>query len=146
MVVYLDASALVKLVVREPESEALRRFLARYPERVTSALSHVEVLRAVLHQGSRAERRARQVLARVRQLRIDDAVLDAAARLEPVVLRSLDALHIASAQAFEGDLGPVVTYDRRMLLALGALSIDARAPGASYDRGERTRKKSSRPS
>jgi predicted nucleic acid-binding protein len=131
--VYLDASALVKLVVLEPESSALRRFLRRHPQRITSALSRVEVLRAVRAQGSTAQRRASQVLARVAELRLDDAVLDAASRLDPVVLRSLDAIHIASAQALEDDLTAVVTYDRRMLEALAALDLEARAPGASYD-------------
>jgi predicted nucleic acid-binding protein len=76
--VYLDASALVKLVVAEAESSALVRFLRGHPTRVTSALSHVEVLRAVRHVGDGARTRARRVLARVQQLRLDDEVLDVA--------------------------------------------------------------------
>lgn len=133
MAVYLDASALLKLVVAEAESDALLRFLRRHPIRVTSALSHVEVLRAVRHVGEAAATRARRVLARVQQLRIDEEVLEAAATLDPAVLRSLDAIHAASALALAEDLAAVLTYDQRMLGALAALDLPARAPGAPYD-------------
>jgi predicted nucleic acid-binding protein len=129
MAIYLDASALVKLVVEERESPALRRFLAKHPERVTSALSRVEVPRAVRNQGKAAQQRAKRVLSRVRLLHLDDELLDDAARLDPVVLRSLDAIHIASARALGKDLEGVVTYDGRMSDALKALSMSAHAPG-----------------
>jgi uncharacterized protein len=137
---YLDASALVKLVVVEPESEALRRFLRRRPERVSSALSRVEVVRAVRLHGPRATKRARQTLARVRLLILDDTVLDAAGDLDPRVLRSLDAIHLASAQALSGDLDQVVTYDRRMAEAGRLLGLSVRAPGATWDKPSRKRR------
>lgn len=143
MAVYLDSSALVKLVVAEPESEALRRFLRRRDERVTSALARVEVLRAVRAQGEPAMKRARRVLAAIRMLRIDDGVLEAAARLDPRVLRSLDAIHIASARELGSDLESLVTYDRRMHEATLMLGISARAPGAAGDR-ERARPRRAR--
>ena len=134
MAAYLDASALVKLVIAETESPALLRFLRRHPLRVTSALSGVEVLRAVRHAGEPASTRARRVLARVQQLRLDDEVLETAAAIDPIVLRSLDAIHVASALAFGDELAVVVTYDQRMLAALAALGLPARAPGAPADR------------
>jgi uncharacterized protein len=129
LAIYLDASALVKLVVAERESAALRRFLAKHPERVTSALSRVEVLLAVRQLGTAAQQRAKKVMSHVRVLQLDDEVLDAASLLDPVVLRSLDALHIASALALGDDLDAVVTYDRRMTDALLALRISVQAPG-----------------
>jgi uncharacterized protein len=138
--VYLDASALVKLVVTERESGALRRFLGRHPERITSALSRVEVLRSVRHQGKPALRRAQRVLSHIAILHLDDEVLNAAAALDPSVLRSLDAIHIASAQALGDDLEGVVTYDRRMTDALDMLGIRVHAPGTDRPRrGRRTR-------
>lgn len=134
MAIYLDASALVKLVVAERESPALRRFLAKHPERITSALSRVEVPRAVRQQGTAAQQRAKRVLSHVRLLQLDDELLDAAALLEPVVLRSLDAIHIASARALGDELVGVVTYDRRMIDALVALRISVHAPGTDHAR------------
>jgi hypothetical protein len=146
MAVYLDSSALVKLVISEPESDALRRFLRRNPERVTSALARVEVLRAVRAQGDPAIKHALRVLARVRMLRVDDGVLEAAASLDPRVLRSLDAIHIASARELGSDLESLVTYDRRMSEASMMLGMLVRAPGAAGDQARaRARRSRSRP-
>lgn len=137
--VYLDSSALVKLVVTEPESTALRQFLRRRSERVSSALARVEVLRAVRSHGEAAIQRAASVLSRVRLLRVDAAVLDAAAGLDPRVLRSLDAIHIASALELGDDLDSLVTYDRRMSEAVAMLGIALRAPGTPGDRARARR-------
>src|SRR5687767_121710 len=113
-VVYLDSSALVKLVVEEPESTALRRYLRRHRFPVSCALARVEVVRAVRMQGHDAIGRARQVLARTQLLGIDDALLETAASLHPDVLRSLDAIHLAAALTSGESLGDLVTYDARM--------------------------------
>jgi predicted nucleic acid-binding protein len=139
---YLDSSALVKLVVAERESGALRRFLARDPLRVASSLARLEVRRAVRSHGLLAVDRAGHVLARVRLLRIDDALLDAAAALDPLVMRSLDAIHLASALALGTDLACVVTYDKRMIDAAHVLGLAVRAPGAPRVRVPRPTRKS----
>ena len=131
MAVYLDSSALVKLVLLEAESAALRRYLKQHAERVSSALAKVEVARAVRAQGAPARARADRVLARIRILRIDDDVLTRAADLDPGVLRSLDAIHLASALALGADLEAVVTYDGRMRDAARLLSLEVTAPGGS---------------
>lgn len=114
---YLDASALVKLAIREPESEALRRYLRRRRPLVSSALARTEVVRALAPLGSEAVERGRDVLTRIDLLRISDRVLDAAGLLAPPDLRSLDAIHLASAEQFGSDLKSFVTYDVRLASA-----------------------------
>jgi len=126
--VYLDSSALVKLVVEEPESQALVAYLDDRPTRVSSALARVEVARAVRPQGSRAVARARQLLARIALLHLDDALLDTAAALEADHLRSLDAIHIASARTVSSGLAALVTYDRRMAEAASGVGLTVTAP------------------
>ena len=130
MAIYLDSSAIVKLVVREAESNSLRRFLRDHPVRVSSALARVEVVRAVRSQGSEAQRRANELLGRVRLLRLDDEVLTAAGILAPGVLRSLDAIHLASAAVFGIELQGLVTYDRRMAEAAKLVGITTFTPGS----------------
>jgi uncharacterized protein len=127
-VVYLDSSALVKLVVAEAESEALVEYLRDRPIRTSSALARVEVVRAVRPNGSRAIGRARQILARISLLRLDDSLLDAAGVLEGEALRSLDAIHLAAAQTVGGDLAEIVTYDRRMADAAAHAGLGVAAP------------------
>lgn len=131
MRLYLDSSALVKLVKLEPESGALRRFLRLHHSdgRVTSALARVEVVRAVAAGGPPAVAHARRQLGRVDQVNVDHALLDLAAALAPgVMLRSLDAIHLASATLIGADLRAVVTYDGRMAGAATALSLVVEAP------------------
>jgi predicted nucleic acid-binding protein len=111
---YVDSSALVKLAAREPESAALRRYLARRRPLVSSALARTEVMRALLPLGSEAARRGREVLARVELLRVNDRILDAAGDMVPSDLRSLDAIHLASAELLGSDLRGFVTYDERL--------------------------------
>jgi uncharacterized protein len=128
---YLDTSALVKLVQAEPESAALRRFLRRHREdsRVSSALSRTELIRTVLGGGADAVEHARQLLRGLDQIRVDARVLDDAATLvTPSRLRSLDAIHLASARRIGGDLRAVVTYDLRQAAAATDLGMTVAAP------------------
>ncbi len=126
--VYLDSSALVKLVVAEGESPALRRYLRTEPRRASCALAKVEVLRAVRPQGAPATTRARRLLRRVDLVAVDDELLDSAAALDPGVLRSLDAIHLAAAQTLADELTAVVTYDERMRAAADLLGLPVAAP------------------
>jgi predicted nucleic acid-binding protein len=128
---YLDSSALVKLVVLEPESAALRRFLRahRNDGRVTSALARVELVRAVAPAGAGAIEHARRQLGRLDQISLDRDLLDHAAELAPgTLVRLLDAIHLASARAIGPDLRAVVTYDVRMQEAASVLGMAADAP------------------
>lgn len=130
MAIYLDSSAIVKLVAAEPESAALRRFLRRSDEpRATSALARTEVVRAVASGGPVAVERARTVLAGVAEIVVTRTVLDRAALLDGGArLRSLDAIHLASALRLARDLSSVVTYDRRMAAAAESLGVPVDAP------------------
>lgn len=123
----------MKLVQKEPESDALRRYLRRHrsDERVTSALSRVEVPRAVRPGGAAAVAQARRQLGRLHQVSLHATLLDAAASLvSDTLVRTLDAIHLASAQLLGADLRAVVTYDDRMVTAAADLGLPADAPGA----------------
>lgn len=125
---YLDASAIVKLAIREAESTALRRYLRRRRPLVSSALARTEVLRALLPSGESAVRRGRDALSRLDLVRVNDRILGSAGILLPSDVRSLDAIHLATAQQLGGDLGQFVTYDERMAVAAKGLGLKVASP------------------
>ena len=127
-VTYIDSSAIVKLAVAEPESQALRRHLRRRRPLVSSALARTEVLRALLPAGAAATAAGRAVLAHLEVLRVNGRVLSDAAALEPVEMRTLDAIHLATARRFGAELGLLVTYDDRMREAAARLGVRTAAP------------------
>jgi predicted nucleic acid-binding protein len=129
-VIYLDTSAFVKLIQGEPETPALRRFLTEHPEStlVTSALLAVETRRAILRQAPDQLARADLLLTRIDQVDITRAVLEAASRLPAPSLRSLDAIHLATALQLGGDLGALVTYDSRLAAAAGQQRLPVVTP------------------
>ena len=125
---YVDSSALVKLAVRENERAALRRYLRRQRVLITSVLARTEVARTLLPFGPDAVRRGEDVLARVELVRVNDRVLRAAGALLHEDLRSLDAIHLATASLLGKSLRGLVTYDQRMADAARTLGFDVRAP------------------
>jgi predicted nucleic acid-binding protein len=125
---YLDSSAVVKLAVAEPESDALRRYLRRRKPYVSSALARAEVARALLPFGAEALRRGVEVLGRIDLVRVNDTVLQAAGALLPEELRTLDAIHFATAGQLGHDLARIVTYDERMTSAAKELGYKVIAP------------------
>ena len=125
---YLDASAVVKLVDREPESLALRRFLRGKRNLVASAIARTEVLRAVLDLGAERGRRAREVLASIELIRVSDRVLMVAGSLRPSELRTLDAIHLATAHELGDFLARIVTYDDRLALAAATNGLTVVTP------------------
>ncbi|MFN2609971.1 MAG: type II toxin-antitoxin system VapC family toxin [Actinomycetota bacterium] len=125
---YIDSSAIVKLAVHEPESVALRRYLRRRRPLLTSALARTEVARALLPLGSAATQRGNEVLASLELARVNDQILVAAGKLLPADLRSLDAIHLATAQELGSDLAQIVTYDKRMAFAARALGLTVSIP------------------
>ena len=125
---YLDSSALVKLVLEETETIALTSFLQGWPARVSSIIAYVEVHRAARREAERASARADEVLELVDLIELDRAVVDLARALEPAELRSLDAIHLASALSVGAGLGAFVTYDRRLYEVAGRVGLEAVAP------------------
>lgn len=126
---YLDASAIVKLVVREQETEALRAFIDG-AALVSSEITEIEVPRAAYLRSARPATltRARDVLAEFDLVAIDDEVRSAAARARPAELRTLDAIHLASCVSIRAHLDTVICYDRRLGAALRAARLRVEAP------------------
>jgi predicted nucleic acid-binding protein len=128
VIAYADSSALVKLVVAEPESTVLAESLTTYDTIVSSDLAVVEVTRAArAAAGDPGVARAGALLASIGLFRLDRAVLDRAASLPPSGLRSLDAIHVASALEL-GEPVTVVAYDQRLLLAAAASGLPVASP------------------
>lgn len=128
--IYLDSSALVKLVVTEPESAALLELLAAWPDRVSSGLALTEVPRAIRRAGLGAaeRRRAQHVLARLVLVDVDRRIVTRAAPLDPPALRTLDAIHVATALLLGDDLGALVTYDARLAAAARRAGLEILTP------------------
>ncbi|HKA36925.1 MAG TPA: type II toxin-antitoxin system VapC family toxin [Thermoanaerobaculia bacterium] len=127
---YFDSSAIVKFVALERESSALFEFAKSWPERVSSQLARVEVLRALRRGGGSAalRRRAEDVLGRMALIRVDDAVIAAAAEIGPSDLRTLDSLHLATALSLGTQLGILVAYDRRLIEAARIAGVETASP------------------
>ena len=128
---YLDASALVKLATPEAETDALRTVLEAYDARVTNRLATVEVTRALLRRGVASAGLVEAVAEAFTGLAImelDPATADSAGRIGPSTLRSLDAIHLASALALGAELGSMVTYDSRLADAARASGLAVVAP------------------
>jgi uncharacterized protein len=129
-VIYLDASALVKLAITEAETPALRAYLEEHATRprITTALATVEVPRAVMRSSPTALLQAFQAVARVHKVAVSMHVLSTAAALQPPALRSLDAIHLASALTLRAELEAFVAYDERLLAAAEAAGLPAIQP------------------
>jgi uncharacterized protein len=134
-VIYLDSAAIVKLVHRESESDALDLWLTeRLGEpRVTSALAEVEVPRAILRIAPASQPRIPVALGTIARFEIDAAVRGLAASYTDASLRSLDAIHLATAQVLAAEVAgsPVtfVSYDKRLLAAVTAAGLPTVSPG-----------------
>ncbi|MEM9615001.1 MAG: type II toxin-antitoxin system VapC family toxin [Actinomycetota bacterium] len=126
---YLDTSALVKLVVAEAETDALREWLGEEDRRpVASDLVRTELMRAVRRVAPDRLVRVREVLDGLTLVELSTSVFHEAGRLEPPELRSLDALHLAAALSLGDDLDGIVAYDDRLVAAAEAHGIPALGP------------------
>lgn len=124
--VYLDASAVVKLVRQEAESAALETALAGDQERLSSLVVEVEVRRAARRFG--LEERATDVLDRLTLLELEPEIASAAALGDPPGLRSLDAIHLATALSLGEELSTFVCYDGRLAAAADRAGLAVLAP------------------
>lgn len=132
-VLYLDSSAFVKLAVREPETAALEAELTRWPLCATSSITAIEVSRATararaLRRGVLAVGDVEDLLKTTVEMVLTDRVRQTASTLAPPELRTLDAIHVASALALGTDLAAVVTYDVRMQRAVDRYRLRVLAP------------------
>jgi hypothetical protein len=116
------------LVVSEPESASVRQFLADSVTRVSSRVLAVELMRAVGRRSPDSLAHARSLLGVMEFVELDESVAERAAELEPVGLRSLDAIHLASALALADELDAFITYDARQADAARALGLTVVAP------------------
>ncbi len=131
MAYYLDTSAAVKLVVAEPDTAALMAWLADHDgDVVSSDLLRTELLRATRRGAPQAMPRARAVLDSLTLLTVPTSTFERTADLDPDLLRSLDAVHLAAALELGDDLDGLVTYDDRLADAprLHTVTIIAPAP------------------
>jgi uncharacterized protein len=127
--IYLDASAIVKLVVEEIESAALRDALRDRPHRISSALAFVEVhLAAARRIPAPPAGRANTVLAGLTLIPVDQPTLEDAAGLGEYGVRALDAIHLATARSLGETLDSFVAYDQRLLAAAEASSLPVERP------------------
>lgn len=126
--IYVDTSALAKLVAAESETESLRAYFRQsvMAPAVSSELTLVELRRAALRGGREVVESVENVLARVDTYPLTREVITRASSLDPVALRTLDALHVAT--ALELRATTVVTYDQRMMQACLANGLDSIAP------------------
>lgn len=129
MAFYLDTSAAVKLVVEERGSKALRSWIARTRASIVSSdLTRTELLRATRRGAPERMPQARAVLDSLILITLPTQLFERAADLEPDLLRSLDALHLAAALDLGDDLDGIVTYDDRLGAAAVAHGITVVAP------------------
>jgi len=130
-VIYLDSSALLKLLHEEPESAALADWLAAHADSpmVSSELAKVEVLRACRRVNPDALPAARSLLAQLDMIPLTSDLIDDAADIGEVTLRSLDAIHLASALSIRSDLASFIAYDLRLGDAAGAVGLELLRPG-----------------
>lgn len=129
---YLDTSALIKLIRREAESDALADWLdARTPAPwVSSTLIEVELPRALRRADPSLLSEVATIVARVSRYEVDEVVRAAAAAYPDATLRSLDAIHLATGDAIFGTaLTAFVSYDERLLEAASAAGLPTAAPG-----------------
>ena len=127
--IYLDSSAIVKLARQESETDALRAWLAANPRPLTtSALARTEAARALIRTEPAALPVLRAVLAVLHQKPVTDTVLDAAASLPGAMMRSLDAIHLATAEELAPTLTWFVAYDKRLAEAARSRGLPVATP------------------
>jgi uncharacterized protein len=128
--IYIDTSAFMKLIWREGETAALERFMGDRPGQqwVSSTLLVIEVRRAAVRINLAHLPRVDVALDKVARVGIGDAVVESAGRLRDPALRSLDAIHLATAILLGDAVDVMVTYDKRLATAAEAYKIPTVAP------------------
>jgi uncharacterized protein len=133
VVIYLDSAAVVKLLRVEPASAELVAWLGerRDATLLSSALVEVEVPRALRRTTPMALPAVPATIGRLYRLEIDSSVRATAAAFTAPLLRSLDAIHLATALQVVTELEAFVTYDERLLKAAGEVGLPVASPGVA---------------
>jgi predicted nucleic acid-binding protein len=128
--IYLDSSALLKLLVEERESAALSDWISERSAtpRVSSELAKLEVVRAARRLDSRVVSPARALVAQLDLIPLTGSLIEKAADAGDLALRSLDAIHLASALSIRDTLTAFVAYDHRLIAAAGTAGLAAESP------------------
>ena len=128
--IYLDSSALVKLALTEPETDALADYLTERAGQalVSSSLHRAEVLRAIWLAEPGALPRAQRIIRRISLVSLSHDLLDNAATLPPGGLSTTAAIHLASALTIKRDLTAFVCYDKRLSDAAEAAGLPVASP------------------
>ena len=131
--IYLDDTALMKLIADTPESPALTDYLRAHTDTrwFTCSLTRLELLRALPRTDTTANEQAQRVLAGLDIVSVTDRLLDAAAALQPPPAHTGDALHIAAALSAGPRLRTLITYDHDLAAAAGSHHITTVHPGGS---------------
>ena len=128
--IYLDTSATVKLVTADEESAALINWLNVHLDEhlVTSAIGHIELIRAATRAGAAATAAARKVASTIDTLVLTETIATIAATIPPAELRTLDAIHLATAHAHRHSLTAFCVYDRQLLEAAKTQDLPTVSP------------------
>lgn len=128
--IYLDSSAIVKLVLPEKESDQLLRLIGDRMDCLSSVIARVEVVRTVARSQapSDAYARAHEVFNRVNLKSLDEDIISKAEMIKPASVRTLDSIHLGTALACGSELEVLITYDRRMASAAEELGVVTDAP------------------
>jgi predicted nucleic acid-binding protein len=131
--IYIDTSALVKLVVAEEESSELIDWLNNRQEQplVTSIVGHIELIRAAGRVGAAATAAARRLADRVDTLTLTDEIAHDAEALSPATLRTLEAIHLATANEYRRNLSAFCAYDQRLIAAARTHRLPVACPGVT---------------
>lgn len=128
--IYLDSSALLKLLFEESESAALAQWISERSSTpmVSSELARVEVVRAARRLDAKVVPAARALMSQLDLIPLNTGLLDEAADVGELLLRTLDAIHLASALSIRDDLTAFVAYDNRLIAAVETAGIESIRP------------------
>ena len=128
--IYLDSAAIVKLVHAEPESPTLRRWLDKRAETgwISSVLTEIESFRALARYAPEAVSRLPAVLDQIDLIDLEQRIRILARTVQPVTVRSLDAIHLGTTLQSRPALTSFVTYDKRLLDAARAAGLPVDSP------------------
>jgi uncharacterized protein len=129
--IYVDTSALGRVLLGEPDGELIRETLAQYDPWWSSALLLLELRRLARREG--VERDGEELLALVSTRRLDSPALNRAATLDPLEVRALDAIHLDAAVQLKkrGAIDAVLTFDRQLQVGCAHHGLEVKAPVVS---------------